>query len=83
MTYPYTIKVPFGVAEVFRKKYAFHPSVKEWCKNNLNGKWIVHRTDDPDQNRMARFDIDRPVTADASFSDMNDAVMFKLFWCEN
>jgi len=82
MLYPYTVPVPFGVAEVFRKKYTFHPSVKEWCKDNLSGKWIVHRKDDPEQNRMARYDIDRPVTSSASFSDMNDAAIFSLYWCK-
>lgn len=83
MLYPYTVRVPYGVSEIRKRKYTFHPSVVEWCKDNLNGKWIVHRKDDPDQNRMARFAVDRPVSAAASFADPNDAVLFTMFWCNN
>jgi len=78
---PYTVSVPYGVAEIRRRKYTFHPDVIDWCKTNLKGKWRVHRSDDPTNSR-ARFSIDRPVTAAASFSDMADATLFKMFWGE-
>lgn len=78
---PYTVSVPFGVAEIRKRKYTFSPEAIEWCKKNLKGKWRVHRSDDPTNSR-ARFSIDRPVTAGASFSEQTDAVLFKMFWGE-
>jgi hypothetical protein len=81
MILPHTLFVPYGIAEIRRRKYTFHPTVIDWCKANMRGKWFVHRKNDPSQCRDANFKIDRPVTAAASFENQQDAALFKIVWC--
>jgi hypothetical protein len=76
-----TISVPYGVAEIRDGRYRFRKDVLSWVAKNLKGKWRVHRKGDPN-DCTARFSINRPVTAEASFAKDTDAVLFKMFWGE-